>query len=699
MNDTVLDKKNEIRLRKELLGEILGNNLKKPIFDQALVFYEKIFHQDPDLIVCMSRKSWCAIQLFLPFLEENNEIVVDRNKITHDRMVHPWFAELDQDKHSQIKVFVIDDTFQAGRALDKCLRRLKCAYNVTEKNLYVWVLAMPEDNKRLDEKKEFYKVYHSCDPDISSFEVRWGGGNFYSKDEISAISYNFVEALHACSVPYVGYIPAFRLPVKAVQTFLGADRGKEVESSGKPSIRVPGYLEQKDLREPLSESAIIGYYNITSHLMRQHDVEAFYFSFPKDVEEFNKLLPTLDSGKHDLPFFPPEHALSIAALRFYINRTTGIALVVPYLSLKDCYAEKDIVKFFPEELKPLMREMTEETVWGEYEGRLAAYRLLRFASAYLWGKYVFKQWFERDVEKEDIVSKGGICSKKFFDWLDGPSAEQDLLKIWAFFAPENGNVVEKTPEPVSLDDITHRDLRESDEKNYKEAIMRSLSVSVDPVDYFTSISMIFRYIFEQDRELQNNNPKNANEKDFSLVEQFHGFPIYAFFALLLLQYPKLKARRDVLVTVTLMLCDMGIAVTQLCQRKRQRGGDIIGTVLFNGEQSCHALAPVASEYSHFLSELPDMMKKFNQKQRQKKFKMVRNKVKKYFEKEIKQGIVRRMPLEELMAPLDYVGNIVVEDPERGVAPYSVLPRSSFFDDSGLFFIKLREKLKNSFFCF
>ncbi|MDR1334419.1 MAG: phosphoribosyltransferase [Holosporaceae bacterium] len=436
----ILDRNNEIKMRRELLIEILDSIPDQPIFEKVLDFYRKIFLQKPDLIVCMSRKSWCVINMFLPLLE-NEGIVADKKKLTHDRMVHPWFAELEQNKRGQVKVFVIDDTFQTGRALDECVRRLKFAYNVDEKNLTVAVFAIIDDarnQQRIDIEKKLYTVYRSPSRNKPLFEVNWGGENaFYTKEDVLRFSCLFVEALYACSEPYVGYIPAFRLPIEVVEKFLGTNRGKNIECGSTSEldnasvINIPGYLEQDDLRAPLNDPAIVGYYNITSQQMQQHDVEAFYFS-----------LPALDSSdKNYLPFLPPNHALSIAALRFYLNRKTGIALIVPYLSLKDCRAEADIVKMFPKELQPLMREMCSKQEWSEDEGLLAAYRLLRYAAGYLWGKYAVKQWFRRDVKEEDIASFGGICSEIFFAWLNGSSAVQDLTHIWSFFSPEMNVVV------------------------------------------------------------------------------------------------------------------------------------------------------------------------------------------------------------------------------------------------------------------
>jgi hypothetical protein len=665
----------EVGKRRALLKEILDRVPDKPVFGKLLDFYKEIFLQKPDLIVCMSRKSWCVIHLFLPLLEDEG-IVVDRKKLTHDRMVHPWFAELDHDKHSKIKVFVIDDTFQTGRAIDDCVLRLKWVYNVDAENLTVAVFAMTDDKynrRRIGPNENSYTAYDSHFRGKSPLKVKWNGGDvFYTRENVSAFSNSFVEAIHACSEPYVGYVPAFRLPIKVVQDFLGAGRGKNIESDGKSAIRIPGYLEQDDLYAPYNDPDKIGYFNITHLQMQNNDIEAFYFSLP--CLDFNNI-------DHSMPFLPTSDALSFEALRFYLNRKTGIALIVPYLSLKDCYADADIVNMFPEKLQPLLNYMNTTEKWDHKEDHIAAYRLLRYASGYLWGKHIFQHWFKLEVKEEDIASRGGICSETFFDWLNSSSAVQDLTHIWSFFAPEKNNVVEETQSLLEPDNKTSLE-----EAYFDDVINRSLSVSA-PVDYFTTVSMMFRNILNQEYKILNEYAHKGKDI-FPLPSPFHGFPIHSFFYLLLLKFPELKTRRDVLTTVTLMLCDMGEAVAQLCQR-----GNIIGTVLFNGEQSCHALAPIAPMYAYFLSEFPELVGKFNKEQRQEKFEMAKTEIRKYFQDEENQGKGRHLSLEELMSYLEDIRPSVVDDPNQDFVAYSVLPRSSFFDCSELFFTELREKLK------
>jgi len=691
-NSAKLDDK-QLKLRRDLLAEILDCNPEKPFFRNALNFYKGIFDQNPDLTVFMSRKSWCVIQLFLPLLKKAG-VNVDEKKLTHDRMVHPWFAEMDQDKRGKIKVFVVDDTFQTGRALDECVRRLKWAYNVNENNITIAVFAVAKTRKnnkeRIDTEKNIYTVYPAYGK--PEFKVNWWHGNtFYDKKDISAISYFFIEALHACSVPYVGYIPAFRLPIGYVQDFLFDDRKQKDE----PDIHNKKYLKQNDLKAPLNDPSVVGYFNITSQQMWQHDIDAFYFSLPDNADAF--YLPALDSsGKNDLPFFPPKHALSIQALRFYLNRKTGFALIVPYLSLKACRAAAHIDNEFPEEIQPLMKDLCSKQDWKNYEGHIAAYRLLRFSACYLWGKYVLERWFPKVKEEEkEIVSLGGICSGKFLNWLEGPSAEQDLTRIWSFFDPDRGNVVEKTqslkPAGEEVKDIIHSDM--PDDEEFIEAIDKSLTVPV-PVDYFSTAGMLFRNILTREHRLQtkheNDHAANADKKDSPLVAPFHGFPLHTFNHLFLLKFRNLETRKDVLTTMTLMLCDTGEAVTQLCQ---YRG--VIGTVMLNGEQSCHALAPIAPEYAHFLTDLPDMLLNFdNIEQRKQKFTMVKEEIEKYFKEEISDGMVRCLSLQELLSPLDDIGTVFLDEnaSKWEAEVYSVLPRSSFFDCSELFFLNLRKEL-------
>ncbi|WP_461257366.1 hypothetical protein, partial [Treponema sp. R80B11-R83G3] len=339
------------------------------------------------------------------------------------------------------------------------------AYNIKEENITVAVFAVADDRLglnrgRIDMENNIYTVYESSScPGIEPFKVNWGGRNvLYPKEKVSLLSSLFVESLHACSEPYVGYIPAFRIPMESLKSFLGNIQGKEIESEDEPNIRIPGYLEQDDLRPPLNDPAVMGYFNITSLQMRQIDVEAFYF-----------LLPGLDSDNRKYqPFLPTKDALSIAALRFYLNHKTGIALVVPYISLKDCKADADIVGMFPEEIKKLLNVITTPTEnWKDREENLAAYRLLRYASGYLWGKYVLKQWFGIDVKEDNIASNGGICSKTFLKWLNGDSAVLDIKNIWSFFDPANGFVVEEQQESEeNLEKIINGNLSEEQAKDF-----------------------------------------------------------------------------------------------------------------------------------------------------------------------------------------------------------------------------------------
>jgi len=676
---------------------------------ELLDFYKKIILEDkPDVIICMSRKAWCVTCLFLPILREEG-IDVDRIIITHDRMVHPVLTQMTPAERAKLKVFVIDDTFQTGRAIDDCIRRLNYVYGVSD--ITVAVFAMAQDNHEYNKNrfipdenhpdKTRYIVYKSPSrPELGSFPVNWGGRDKqYSREEVSLFSNYFIETFHACGLPYVGYIPAFRIPLDKVEEFLGATRGKKISFKNMPEISVPGFLEQSDLRPPLSDPMVIGYYNITNPQMRKNDVEAFYFTLPASESGNSGFLP---------PFLPTKNALSVAALRFYLNHKTGRALVVPYISLKDCYADAKIIDWFPPKLRPLLDGKengitTPAEEWEDWEQHLCAYRILRYASGYLWGKYIIKKWFDIDVTDEHIASNGGIRSKEFFAWLDSPDAVWDMEKIWPFFDPDKGNVVKEEKETQSptelkacLKEIISRSLRKEDVENFSDAICDQLLAASDPFDFFGTAGMLFRSILDRELELLGDNVKE-NIENRTLPPPFHGFPLQGFFDLLLKMFPEqLENRKDVFTTVTLMLCDSGIAVTQLQQRPGVYCGkprDIIGTVLINGEQSCHALAPIAPAYSIFLTEFTKILRDTPEDKRREKFDRAKEKVRAYFKEEIEKGEGRRLSLEELMTPFNHIYKVGIENCERDYYAYSAFPRSFFFDCSERFFIELRDNLK------
>ena len=124
--------------------------------------------------------------------------------------------------------------------------------------------------------------------------------------------------------------------------------------------------------------------------------------------------------------------------------------------------------------------------------------------------------------------------------------------------------------------------------------------------------------------------------------------------------------------------------------KGYSGKDIIGRVAYGGPV-CFVLSPIASEYTHFLYEFPTLMNDFNKKQRAKIFKIAYARIQNYFKKEIKQGVKRRLSVEELMKVLEDMKPAIIDNPKECLI-HPVLPRSLFFDPSGIFFMKLYREL-------
>ncbi|MCL1819428.1 MAG: hypothetical protein FWG36_02085 [Oscillospiraceae bacterium] len=651
----------EITTRREILVDVLT----EPIFTKVYDFYKGVFSKPHDLIVFMSRKSWSLVRLFLPLLISDG-VQVDFNKITHDRMLNPWFDECGKSGR-ELKTFLVDDTFQTGRSLDECIRRLNKVYIVDPDNLTVFVLAMmnEKDNKENPEmidrtdrivwERKKYVVKESATRNVEKFEVNWGCTKdvLHSREEIEEMSFRFVDAMHACSEPYVGYIGAFRFPIEKAIELFGKIRGKNIAIDYLDGVEVQGYLEQEDLRPPLNDPSLLEYHNITSLQMIKRGLEAFYI-----------VPPIANSRNRDaMRFFPTEDAISLAALRFYVNPKTGFALMIPYISLKACTSESAIEQVFPENLRSLMREMVTTDEWKDSEGRLAAHRLLRFAAGYVWGKYVMNHWFGISDAENYLVSDGGIRSEAFFDWLNDSDVEEDLEKAWDFFAPENCNVVLDQPlmnNDNRFDDIIKEGLNET------------------PTDYFNTIGMFFISILNKERESVEAKPDDP---------AFPGFPYGAYRNFIKEKFPELKKRESVITTVTIMLCDAGIAVTQLSQRD-----NAIGTSLFVGEQSCHALVHAAPEYARFLADIPKIFEEIPQDRKVQAYDMLCSEVEEYYNTNITNGHHYRLSLNELMQPLKEKRQVLLNGKDSLVA-YSALPKDYYSAPSDWFFNLLRRKLK------
>jgi len=84
-----------------------------------------------------------------------------------------------------------------------------------------------------------------------------------------------------------------------------------------------------------------------------------------------------------------------------------------------------------------------------------------------------------------------------------------------------------------------------------------------PIDYFSSISQVFGWIWRH--------------QDGTGC-QFSGFPLHTFFEILLVAFPELEKRKDVLTTVTLMAEDVGYLREDI-EQWENNNTSIIGTRL------------------------------------------------------------------------------------------------------------------------
>jgi len=92
----------------------------------------------------------------------------------------------------------------------------------------------------------------------------------------------------------------------------------------------------------------------------------------------------------------------------------------------------------------------------------------------------------------------------------------------------------------------------------------SKHLDCDPIDYFNTASMVFMWIWRHQQEAG---------------KQFGGFPLHTFFEILLVAFPELRKRMDVLTTVTLMAEDMGYLREDIDQWEN-RGVPVIGARLY-----------------------------------------------------------------------------------------------------------------------
>ena len=114
-------------------------------------------------------------------------------------------------------------------------------------------------------------------------------------------------------------------------------------------------------------------------------------------------------------------------------------------------------------------------------------------------------------------------------------------------------MVQKYNKFKKIKEIIARDMPEN--YAFSDVICRHLDF--EPVDYFSTISMLFGGI---------------QREEYRLNRSFSGFPMNTFSEILLAAYPELEKRKNVITTVTLMLHDAGYGEEEDGQFMQQSNG-------------------------------------------------------------------------------------------------------------------------------
>jgi len=634
-------------LRSEISQVILDDvydDFDKSLYEDMRAFYLRAIYQgEPDLVITMARKSWCMGHIVTEF--ESNNL-----KIIHDKVLTPWFNDNLELKSSELKVALLDDTYLFGRAVDDCIRRLVYCYNIKPENITLYIYAMQdiENNRRKIKsycdklKGPSYNVKY-IEKKGGGFDVCWGGSDdtFQNEEFVRACSQKFVEAIHATGEPYLATSPAFMLSSAEIKKILG-----DISIKDKFTLFQNHLNKKSDFYDPKKYV----FQNITTQQMHQWNIEAFMLT-PKKIE--------LDRYK----WIPSDEIRAFQSLRFYIHRRLGCAILAPYVSFKAFKVNTDLSAMYPNDIKYLFNENSSK--WGNKEGQIAAHRLLRYAISYIWGKSILKNNFGITKFSNRMASNGGLCSVKFFNWLDNNKIYNDLERIWKFLS-KFGHVAQ--------DVIPHND----DLKIFNEAFEEVFTE--EPVNYAKSLSSLFRKILEKER---------AQENEIA----FRGITV---------KYLKKRLSEkfcvdDYIISAAVtMMCDDGAAITRVIQHGENEN-EVIGTFLVVGEQSCHSLYNTRPSYAFFLKQL--MKDENTENFTLQNYNDLYAKISQHFSSKEKEGYNLGMSHTQLMKQLFYVKeNISVrrlDSTVKKLVTYHALSHQDAFDSSSAFFAKLSKKIPKS----
>lgn len=720
------DRSERIKILKEIFNNTLIDKQGDDLYEDLLLFFQDIVKkayekEEFNLVVFMARKAWCLFHVFLSVMDYDEDIKEEiKKRCAHDGMLAPHFSKYyntdgnyDDAAVKRLKIAVVDDTCIRGDTINKCVRRLCYCFGVQPDNITFFAYAIhgsKQNEQRLlhsgrdtrtgysaesDQAVARFKIlankdfnYGSDDPKHFLY-VRWG---VFSRnrsllkglDEIKMLTRRFVEAIQTCSIPYVGFTPAFSISfAKAKNIFGNLD-----------DIAEDDYLQQDSLKRDFDDNNY-EFYNITSQPMYHNDVEAFVLFPKKDIDSFKWTNADWLPFKFESSQFSP-------CIRFYINRQLKKVLILPFVGIPPVSQRSNLGNFFPEDLQKLFRN--DRSIEGQkaaneaeaiYEGTLAAHRLLSYTVNYIFAKKFLDaiELMPSNDKNDDKIdykleNMSGLPNESdFCKWV--VSNEKDvcdvLNNIWEKLTIEKENMKKQniTVEVFHYDKNFRSDTEVPSWKKstteFNAIFDEVFDVELNKINpsYYTLSSIFFKKLSELDEVVKG-------------TSTFRGVLVSEYAFRLSSKSECLRKSPNKIMSIILMLCDAGEVSMYVYQRHKT-----IGTYLADGEQCKLAYYLYSPSYAIFLRRLEQDISSSQFNVTQLKSIGFREDIRKHFEdKQNKEPEACHIPIDVLLQPLD---NLLEENTENNDAEYFFSPPkyNEIADGSSLFFDVLFDKLRIS----
>jgi hypothetical protein len=415
---------------KNLFGEWLRT--LTGIFDRLLL--DKSDENHLGLVIFSARKAWGHHNLMRPFIIQYYERRgVDfrqriESKITHDAMLSIWFRA-QEPIPIELKAMLIDDAYVLGNSISNIAHRLCYDFGVPEKNITVYALAI--ENRHEYTEKHFSedggKWFLNTNPvdRRPSIRLNWLLNNkpmFYKGEYMKHFSKALVEAVAISSVPYLSFSCSFTFSLKSAKRLFG----NIIKDTGE-------HIKQEDLKGTFADSDKYEFHNITTASYYESNVESFIL-FPKEKSGLLfSYLPSMkdEKGKETV----------IKALRVYVNRNhnLGSLMVQPYVHIRELAESTtaDIIEVFPK-IPNILKFIYPPGGLPTKDDRAAAWRLLSYATNYIWGKDCIKKIFRKKIPFRFVkchlfstVSMRNLNSPaQYLRYLNKKSSKNDLESVF-----------------------------------------------------------------------------------------------------------------------------------------------------------------------------------------------------------------------------------------------------------------------------